>query len=322
MRLGIETQSAMSNRSTVAVIVPCFNAERTLAATIESALGQDGVAEIVVIDDGSTDGSLAVAQAFEPRVRVLTGPNRGVSAARNRGIATTTADWLLFLDSDDLLNEGTVLRRLASAADSGANIIICDWEDVVDDGQGRVSLGATHTIDWPAIEDDAEQATATSAWATTAAILYRRDVVERVGGFRQDLPVIQDARYLFDAVRVGGRLAHCPHVGARYRVLANSLSRRSSVRFWEDVLLNGRQIEGFWREAGTLNQRRRVAVQGIYNSAARGLFAAAHPSYFDAIRALRALGLPDLRHDRIAVPLARAVGLRVARNMFAFVGRA
>jgi glycosyltransferase involved in cell wall biosynthesis len=306
--------------NSTAIIIPCFNAERTLAATIESALRED-VAEIVVIDDGSTDGSLAIARRFEPRVRVLTGLNRGVSAARNRGIAETTSDWLVFLDSDDLLNAGTMPRRLACATETGADVIICDWEDMVDDGNGAVSPSAVRMIDWTAISEDAEQATATIAWATTAAILYRRKVVDLIGGFRPDLPVIQDARYLFDAVRVGGRLAHCPHVGARYRVSADSLSRRSSVRFWEDVLLNGQQIETYWREAGAFNNRRRQAVQGIYNTAARGLFAAAHPSYFDAIQALRDLGLPEMRHGRIAVPLARAVGLRTARNMLALVGR-
>jgi glycosyltransferase involved in cell wall biosynthesis len=306
--------------NSTAIIIPCFNAERTLAATIESALRED-VAEIVVIDDGSTDGSLAIARRFEPRVRVLTGLNRGVSAARNRGIAETTSDWLVFLDSDDLLNAGTMPRRLACAVGTGADVIICDWEDMVDDGNGAVSPSAVRMIDWTAISEDAEQATATIAWATTAAILYRRKVVDLIGGFRPDLPVIQDARYLFDAVRVGGSLAHCPHVGARYRISANSLSRRSSVRFWEDVLLNGQQIETYWREAGAFNNRRRLAVQGIYNTAARGLFAAAHPSYFDAIQALRDLGLPETRHGRIAVPLARAVGLRTARNMLALVGR-
>lgn len=312
----------MSESSGIAVVVPCFNAMQTLDATVRSALDQEGVKEIVVIDDGSQDGSLAIARRFEPLIRVLSGPNRGVSAARNRGISATTSEWLLFLDADDLLVAGTLVRRLARAAETGADAIICNWEEMVDDGSGAVTLGDVRTVDWAAIEYDAELATATSVWATTAAILYRRRVVDWIGGFRSDLPVIQDARYLFDAVRHGARLAHCPHVGARYRVSSNSLSRRSTARFWEDVLLNGRQIEALWRDKGTLDERRSLAVQGIYNSAARGLFSSSNERYFEAIAAIKNLGLPEPIHGRIAAPLARTIGLRAARSVLTMVTRA
>jgi glycosyltransferase involved in cell wall biosynthesis len=101
------TNGAGRQGGVIAAIVPCYNpcynAASTLAETLESVLVQECVAEAIVIDDGSTDKSLAVARAFEPAVRVLTGPNQGVSAAHNRGIAETTTPWLLFLDSDDLL---------------------------------------------------------------------------------------------------------------------------------------------------------------------------------------------------------------------------
>src|SRR6266851_8108880 len=83
----------------ICVVIPCFNAAETLPAAIESACTQDvaGV-EIIVVDDGSTDTSLAIARRFEPLVRVVTGPNRGVSTARNRGIAGTRGAWIVFLD--------------------------------------------------------------------------------------------------------------------------------------------------------------------------------------------------------------------------------
>ena len=59
-----------------------------------------------------------------------------------------------------------------------------------------------------------EVATAVTVWATTAAILYRRTILDnsRIGGFRRDLPVIQDARFLFDAAFQGARFAHAPHI--------------------------------------------------------------------------------------------------------------
>ena len=108
----------------VAVIIPCYNAGRTLAQTIESAIRQPGLTELVVIDDGSTDGSADIARHYLPADQVLVGPNRGVSSARNRGIAETRSEWLLFLDADDLLTPGTIERRLAVADE--ADVIACD----------------------------------------------------------------------------------------------------------------------------------------------------------------------------------------------------
>jgi len=81
----------------VSVVVPCFNAIGTLGATIQSALAQqEADFDLTVVDDGSTDESLAIARSFEPAIRVLSGPNRGVSAARNRGIAETRASGSFF----------------------------------------------------------------------------------------------------------------------------------------------------------------------------------------------------------------------------------
>lgn len=303
----------------VSVIVPCFDAARTLAETLESAIGQEGVAEIIVIDDGSRDDTLAIARRFEPAVKLLTGPNRGVSAARNRGIASSTAPWLLFLDSDDLLVAGSVRQRLAKAESTNADVIVCDWEELNDHGGGSIERGPHRCVDWQALTEDAELATATAVWATTAALLYRREIVERIGGFRTELPVIQDARFLFDAARAGARFAHAAHVGARYRVLAHSLSRRDPAQFWRDVLVNGRQIEQHWRDGGTLSGARLTALGDIYNQAVRGLFASSDGAYFEAVACQKRLGLPLPRHSRITPPLARMIGLRATRSLLGIV---
>jgi len=88
----------------IAVVVPCFNAERYLAAALESIICQSlPPAEILVVDDGSSDGSCQVAERYAPRVRCVSRQNGGVSSARNVGISLTSAKYLLFLDADDLL---------------------------------------------------------------------------------------------------------------------------------------------------------------------------------------------------------------------------
>jgi glycosyltransferase involved in cell wall biosynthesis len=302
-------------------VIPCFNAAETLEAAIESVLQQQDIdVEIIIVDDGSTDNSILVARNFEPLVRVLRGPNRGVSVARNHGIAETASEWIVFLDADDLLVPGTLQWRLETAEATGADVIVCDWQELFGQGDGTVE-GAVRSIDLAALEADAEAGCATHVWAPPAALLYRRDLVEKIGGFREYLPVIEDARFLFDAAYHGARFAHSPHLGARYRLSPKSLSRRDPARFWRYVLLNGMQIETLWRGRGVLSARHREALKRIYNDAERGLFAAADPKFFEAVAALRRLGGELPRHARFAAPLARAVGLHSARRMLRLVGR-
>ena len=301
-------------------MIPCFNAQSTVRSCLESSIDQERV-QVTLIDDGSTDNSLSIARSFEPRVRVLSGPNRGVSAARNWGIAESTGEWLIFLDADDELLPQTVEKRLELAAQSpDADVIVCGWQELIDTESGTTE-GPVRTINRSAIEKDAEVATAAHVWAPPAALMYRRALVEKIGGFRLDLPVIQDARFLFDAAYHGAQFAFSDHVGALYRIQTDSLSRRNPARFWSDCLLNGTQIEALWRERGTLNTEQRDALATIYYHSARGLFAAESPQYFEAIKRQRALGGRLPRHSRFAPPLAKALGLRSARQILALVGR-
>ena len=295
-------------RSTVSVIVPFFNAVPMLTELIGSTVAQKGIeSDIVAIDDGSTDNSLSFARGFEPAIRVLTGSNRGVSAARNRGIAETAGEWIVFLDADDLLVPGTLRRRLETAEATGADVVVCDWQEFFDRGDGAVE-GAVRSIDVAALAADAEIACATHVWATTAALMYRRGLVEKIGGFREDLPVIQDARFLFDAAYHGARFAHSAHVGARYRITPQSLSRRDPARFWRDALLNGKQIEALWRKRRALTSRQMTALADIYNGAAHGLFRAGDPAFREALAALRACGLPVGRRNQLAEFLSDIAG--------------
>jgi glycosyltransferase involved in cell wall biosynthesis len=284
----------------ISVVIPCFNAEATIGQAIASVLEQSGrEIEILVVDDGSTDHSLAVARSFGPRVRVITGPNRGVAAARNRGIAKTGGEWIVFLDADDLLLPKTLARRSATAAARSGDVVICDWQDLVEAGRLLVE-GPTRSVDPEALAANPEVACAAHLWAASAALMYRRNLVDKIGGFRLDLPVIQDARFLFDAARHGARFVRSPHVGALYRIRPQSLSRRDPACFWRDVLLNGMQIEALWRARGCLAAGQRAALADIYNGAAQGLFRARDPSFHNAFAALRASGLPIRRHNRVA----------------------
>ena len=91
----------------VAVIVPAYNFERFIAEALDSVIAQTYRQwECVVVDDGSTDGTAAVAERYaaaDPRIRCLRQPNRGVSSARNLALRSSTAPYVQFLDADDRL---------------------------------------------------------------------------------------------------------------------------------------------------------------------------------------------------------------------------
>jgi GT2 family glycosyltransferase len=138
----------MNATPTFTVIVPCFNGQATLDETLQSARAQSAAdLEMIVVDDGSTDGSAAIAEAHaaaDARVQVLRQSNRGVGAARNAGLARARGRYVSFLDADDLLEPEKLARQGAvlDAADA-VGIVLCD---------GCV-IDTASRVQWPSLVD-------------------------------------------------------------------------------------------------------------------------------------------------------------------------
>ena len=99
----------------ISVIVPCYNAAAYLTEAIESVLSQEpSPLEVIVIDDGSTDGSAEVVRRFGEAVRSVSQANAGIAAARNRGVELARGRYLAFLDADDVWPAGSLAQRLAT----------------------------------------------------------------------------------------------------------------------------------------------------------------------------------------------------------------
>jgi glycosyltransferase involved in cell wall biosynthesis len=97
----------------VSILIPCFNAERWVAQAIESALAQTWPEkEVIVVDDGSADGSREIIQRFGDRIRWESGPNRGGNPTRNRLLALARGEWLQYLDADDYLLPDKVAAQM------------------------------------------------------------------------------------------------------------------------------------------------------------------------------------------------------------------
>lgn len=133
----------------VSVVVPVFDVVHYLTTCVESILGQSYPhLEVLLVDDGSTDGSGGLCDRFvrrDPRVRVLHQENRGVSVARNAGIAASTGSYVTFVDSDDWLAQTFVARALSLLAESDADVAVCHHTRVPDDaspGETATSSGS------------------------------------------------------------------------------------------------------------------------------------------------------------------------------------
>jgi len=115
----------------VSILIPAYNAERWLVDTIESAIAQTWPQkEIIVVNDGSTDRTLAIARQFERNaVRVVTQPNQGAAAARNKAFSMSRGDYIQWLDADDILAPDKIARQMALVEEGLGNrsLLSSEW---------------------------------------------------------------------------------------------------------------------------------------------------------------------------------------------------
>jgi hypothetical protein len=258
----------------VSIIIPCYNSERFLTETLESALAQTYThTEIIVIDDGSTDRTAELIHRYTDRARVELGPNRGASAARNRGTVLARGEFIQYLDADDLLTADAVARRVAALQRAGADIAYSDWGRLVEIEPNVFKVGQQMVRRIEDVHPNLQIALITSFWAPPAAVTYRRSVVEKIGGWKEWLPIIQDARFLQDAGLVGGKFVHVPGIGAKYREhFGPSLSRSSHAAFISDVFRNACDLQQLFMRRGAMTAEERQALAQIFGYASRSLF--------------------------------------------------
>jgi glycosyltransferase involved in cell wall biosynthesis len=114
-------RQTIRGRPLISVVVPLYNKAETVLATVRSAVAQiDADFEIIVVDDGSTDGGAGLVRSLHlPRLRLIQQVNSGVSAARNRAILAAQGDWIAFLDADDLWSPHHLASLLKAVTESG-----------------------------------------------------------------------------------------------------------------------------------------------------------------------------------------------------------
>jgi len=286
-----------------------------LAAAIQSAR-QIETLEIIVVDDGSTDDTLVIAQQCSPPVTVLTGSNQGVSAARNRGLSFASGEWVIFLDADDILLPGTLEKRLATAGSIDADVVLCDWEreSASPDGKASIEVGE---FAWDAYPNDSELRFL-DHWAPIHAFMCKRELVLHVGGFRVGQALIEDGRLWFDLAHAGARIVRSRHVGCRYTYTPTSASNRHKDQLARHIYENLCYADGVWTAKGAIGEDRRKVLADRYYGAALRFYAASDSRYWDAIARAQRYGARRTRHTLLAFPLARVIGISGARGLAKF----
>lgn len=302
----------------ISVVIPCYNAASFLEETLESVFCQTySNIEVILIDDGSTDNTAQIIRSFGSKVRAEFGSNRGASVARNRGTQIAQGEVIQYLDADDLLEKDALEKRMKALKTSGADVAYSDWQYLEKKEDGRFRLGYLESRRIEDIHNDPQIAVFTAQfWAPPAALLYHRSVVNAIGGWNESLPIIQDARFLLDAVLVGGKFVHVPGLGAYYRVHGASLSHRNPTAFAQDIFCNACQVETFWRNNGGITPERHKALIAAYAQVARFFFEHDRLKFFEVVRKISALDpnyLPS--GPKILRLLSRLVGYEEAESM-------
>jgi glycosyltransferase involved in cell wall biosynthesis len=183
----------------VSVVLPAYNRAGSILAAVDSVLGQTfRDFELLVVDDGSTDGTMAALDGVrDPRLRLLANPrNMGAGAARNTGIRAARADWVAFQDSDDEWLPRKLALQLArlDAAGDGHVAAYCGMAVVggLDEGAGRTSLRYIPDPQLAKVEGDIQAALLRESLVSTQTLIARRDSLLAIGGFDESLPALED----------------------------------------------------------------------------------------------------------------------------------
>lgn len=260
----------MTNTITISAVIPAYNAEQYIARAIQSVLSQTRpVEEIIVVDDGSTDGTAEAVLAFGDKVKLLQQPNAGVSAARNAGIKAATGQWIAFLDADDeWLPEKTerqvrVLRNNPDLVWITGNYTECLCDE---------HRQAPHTLPQQCVKylkgkdyfDSYLYAIQLYLWGHTICMLIRRDIFDTLGFFEpglspgEDLDMWLRIAYRYPKVGFAAEPISVYHLSIANSLMTSKVTESLYTQFIQrHVQLAGaeRILKEFWPAAGAIMRR-------------------------------------------------------------------
>jgi glycosyltransferase involved in cell wall biosynthesis len=257
--------------ATISVVIPCFNAGAFLHEAVGSVLQQSGdfeLTEILIVDDRSDDQ--ATCQALDsyqshPVVRVLENTGvRGSASARNVGIDAARADWIVFLDADDLLLPDSIRVRLDAARDfPGSDWIGGDFVSLQRDGSlDRLGLFESNLVSYPFLQPAYSPIRKPirmrrpigeflqQAPLTTSVCMVRKAFLDALGGFNVELLRQQDY-HLFLRMAAAGDFVYVPQLVATYRLHDNNSTKSITLtQEWRVVALEKLKLAPAFKQFG------------------------------------------------------------------------
>lgn len=283
----------------VTVVIAAYNAERFIRQTLDSVFAQTlHDVELIIVDDGSTDGTAAVLSAVDDRrLRILRQPNSGVSAARNAGLALASAPYIFFLDADDVLL-ADALQRMVTKLDDNPDRVACFAHHIriTEDGVELSRRADLPLKMFPA--SDTLRNLVTKNFIVCGAICIRTEAARRVRGFNPELKWGEDWEFWCRLAVVADFVAMPNDVVLLYRQhrgSANSRWRHSPIRpdykAIEAVYANAAIRQRL--SAAELKRRKRLAQIDAFWTAARNAYVQGLMREFFAYLIVGALRYPD-----------------------------
>lgn len=201
----MEKEKVIENKI-VSVIIPVYQAEKYLLRCVESVINQSYEhLEIILIDDGSKDNSLAICYELEKkdiRIRVFHHENIGVAATRNKGLEYASGQYVYFLDSDDWIDENTLLDMVTSLEENDADICICGFKYIEDYSEKEHCFSTSCYMDkkvfmekcfWELYDD--------AILFNIGTKLYKRSIIEENNiRFSSDMIIYEDIKFCLDYI--------------------------------------------------------------------------------------------------------------------------
>lgn len=258
----------MSQTPLVSVLIPCFNGEKFVREAVESALKQThSEIEVIVVDDGSTDGSVRILEKlqaeFGERFQFEARPNRGANAARNRAFELSRGEFIQFLDADDVILPQKIEKQLPFLLSGSYDLVFCKGYIF---GDGREPRPKKSIIRSPENQDAFVYCL--HQGLSTEGPLHRRKLVEKIGGFREGLPRAQEWDFHVRLACAGARIHlldewlywHREHDGPRI-----TRTSRAGDDMLKIALSLSDEIEkhDFKQRIYSMNAPRRAALAGL-----------------------------------------------------------
>lgn len=232
------------NAPLVSVIMPCYNNAAVLAEALNSVIAQDYAnKEVIVVDDGSTDGSMAVLRQFGDKISIIQQPNQGPAAARNTGLRHAAGQYIAFNDCDDLWLPGKLTAQISYLQHhTDIGLCYCGWME----WQGDTPLAEITSRLIDAAPVIAPKRPEREGWLYsdllkesvihTITAVVRREVIDVVGAFNTDYRIGEDHDFWL-RVSEKYRIAKLNRVYALYRNNPGSITKKAQDKNYSLLVL-------------------------------------------------------------------------------------